>query len=209
MKTNKSHIFATLIIMPIIYFIVSFLFFRGNYEAYDYVDTYIANSNVIELTLPRYDSIEINAKSYTYKLVKGPSGTKTYYQTFFYSNKYNKYLAIISFKGFDLDKEFNNFDLETERVTKMYSYQPTIFAYSNRAQWSDAKYGTKEYPMPIFVIKITALNNGKHILPDIDEHGFQKKECNLREKIINKYVEQYLAYFLSTGEFKRLFEKNK
>lgn len=76
MKTNKSHIFASLIAMPIIYFIVSFLFFRGNYAAYGYVDTYIANSNVIELTLPRYDSIERNAKSYTYKLVKGPSGTK-------------------------------------------------------------------------------------------------------------------------------------
>ena len=196
MKINSTYVWSNLVVVPVLFYIITYLFYRGNTDAYDYVDTYLSRSKVIKLTIPKkYERI-----TEFYRFRFGKKGNREYNQFNFYSEKYKKYLAIVSFSGIDT---FGEIDLEDLCRRSFYKEQPTIFAYANTAQWNDAKYGTKNLPMPIFFIKATHLYNNQLTIgpgesppnPYVIDHNSTRK-----------FVEQYLAYFLPEDEFDRLFK---
>ena len=154
MKINSTYVWSNLVAVPVLFYIITYLFYRGNTDAYDYVDTYLSQSKVIKATIPqKYDD---QWGRYSFRF--GKKGSRNYYQFIFYSAEYKKYLAIVSFGGIDT---FGEIDLEEPSRGFLYSEQPTIFAYANITQWNDAKYGTKNLPMPIFFIKATHLYNNQ------------------------------------------------
>ncbi len=196
MKINLNYAWSSFIVVPVLFYIITGLFYRGNTDAYDYVDTYLSRSKVIKLTIPqKYERI-----TEFYRFRFGKKGNREYNQFNFYSEKYKKYLAIVSFSGIDT---FGEIDLEDLCRRSFYKEQPTIFAYANTAQWNDAKYGTRALPMPIFFIKATHLyNNQLTIGPEESPPNPYIIDYNSTRK----FVEQYLAYFLPKEEFDRLFK---
>ena len=196
MKINSTYVWSNLVVVPGLLYIITYLFYRGNTDAYDYVDTYLSRSKVIKLTIPKkYERI-----TEFYRFRFGKKGNREYNQFNFYSEKYKKYLAIVSFSGIDT---FGEIDLEDLCRRSFYKEQPTIFAYANTAQWNDAKYGTRALPMPIFFIKTTHLyNNQLTIGPEESPPNPYIIDYNSTRK----FVEQYLAYFLPEEEFDRLFK---
>ena len=196
MKINSTYVWSNLVVVPVLFYIITYLFYRGNTDAYDYVDTYLSRSKVIKLTIPKkYERI-----TEFYRFRFGKKGNREYNQFNFYSEKYKKYLAIVSFSGIDT---FGEIDLEEPSRGFLYSEQPTIFAYANTAQWNDAKYGTKNLPMPIFFIKATHLYNNQLTIGPWDSSS---SPCIIDYNSTRKFVEQYLAYFLPEEEFDRLFK---
>ena len=196
MKINSTYVWSNLVVVPVLFYIITYLFYRGNTDAYDYVDTYLSRSKVIKLTIPKkYERIR---EFYRFRF--GKKGCRNYNQFIFYSDKYKKYLAIVSFSGIDTSGEIDNEDLSR---SSLYIEQPTIFAYANTAQWNDAKYGTKNLPMPIFFIKATHLYNNQLT---IDPGESPPNPYVIDHNSTRKFVEQYLAYFLPEDEFDRLFK---
>ena len=196
MKINSTYVWSNLVVVPVLFYIITYLFYRGNTDAYDYVDTYLSRSKVIKLTIPKkYERI-----TEFYRFRFGKKGNREYNQFNFYSEKYKKYMAIVSFSGIDT---FGEIDLEDLCRRSFYKEQPTIFAYANTAQWNDAKYGTRALPMPIFFIKATHLYNNQMTISPKDP----RPNCNTIDyNSTRKFVEQYLAYFLPEDEFDRLFK---
>ena len=196
MKINLNYAWSSFIVVPVLFYIITDLFYRGNTDAYDYVDTYLSRSKVIKVTIPQ--KCDENWERYRFRF--GKKGNRKYNQFIFYSAEYKKYLAIVSFSGIDTSGEIDNEDLSRR---SFYRDQPTIFAYANITQWNDAKYGTKKLPMPIFFIKATHLyNNQLTIGPGESPPNPYIIDYNSTRK----FVEQYLAYFLPEEEFDRLFK---
>ncbi len=196
MKINLNYAWSSFIVVPVLFYIITDLFYRGNTDAYDYVDTYLSRSKVIKLTIPKkYERI-----TEFYRFRFGKKGSRNYNQFIFYSDKYKKYLAIVSFSGIDTSEEIDNEDLSR---SFLYIERPTIFAYANTAQWNDAKYGTRALPMPIFFIKATHLYNNQLTIGPWDSSS---SPYIIDYNSTRKFVEQYLAYFLPEEEFDRLFK---
>ena len=196
MKINSTYVWSNLVVVPVLFYIITYLFYRGNTDAYDYVDTYLSRSKVIKLTIPqKYERIR---EFYRFRF--GKKGIRKFNQFIFYSEKYKKYLAIVSFSGIDTYGEIDN---EDPFRSSFYKEQPTIFAYANTTQWNDAKYGTRALPMPIFFIKATHLYNNQLTIGPWDSSS---SPCIIDYNSTRKFVEQYLAYFLPEEEFDRLFK---
>ena len=196
MKINLNYAWSSFIVVPVLFYIITGLFYRGNTDAYDYVDTYLSRSKVIKLTIPKkYERI-----TDFYRFRFGKKGSRNYNQFIFYSDKYKKYLAIVSFSGIDT---YGEIDLEDLCRSSFYKEQPTIFAYANTTQWNDAKYGTRALPMPIFFIKATHLYNNQLTIGPWDSSS---SPYIIDYNSTRKFVEQYLAYFLPEEEFDRLFK---
>ena len=196
MKINSTYVWSNLVVVPVLFSIITYLFYRGNTDAYDYVDTYLKLSKVIKLTIPQ----KYERKSEFYSFRFGKNGNRKYNQFIFYSAEYKKYLAIMSFSGIDT---FGEIDIEDLSRRSFYRDQPTIFAYANITQWNDVKYGTKNLPMPIFFIKATHLYNNQLTIGPWDSSS---SPCIIDYNSTRKFVEQYLAYFLPEEEFDRLFK---
>ena len=196
MKINSTYVWSNLVAVPVLFYIITYLFYRGNTDAYDYVDTYLKQSKVIKLTIPQ--KYERKREFYSFRF--GKKGRRNNYQFIFYSAEYKKYLAIVSFSGIDT---FGEIDIEDLSRRSFYRDQPTIFAYANITQWNDAKYGTKNLPMPIFFIKATHLYNNQLTIGPWDSSS---SPCIIDYNSTRKFVEQYLAYFLPEDEFDRLFK---
>ena len=196
MKINSTYVWSNLVVVPVLFYIITYLFYRGNTDAYDYVDTYLNQSKIIKVTIPQ--KCDENWERYSFRF--GKKGSRNYNQFVFYSKKYKKYLAIVSLSGIDT---YGEIDLEDLCRSSFYKEQPTIFAYANTAQWNDAKYGTRALPMPIFFIKATHLYNNQLTIGPWDSSS---SPCIIDYNSTRKFVEQYLAYFLPEEEFDRLFK---
>ena len=52
LKINSPFVIANLVLVPLYFSFTTYFFFRGNSDAYDYMDTYLKQSKVIKLTIP-------------------------------------------------------------------------------------------------------------------------------------------------------------
>ena len=128
------------------------------------------------------------------------SESSCYSQICFYTPKYKRYLAVISFiGGYNVvqDETDKNvwYDVEKERLS-IICESKTISAYINKTQWQDPTYGTKDNPMPIFF---------KRALSGFECAGGVEDYIYIKPSVYKKFVELYLAHGLEPEEFDRLY----
>ena len=189
MKTNKYHLIGTMAAFAI-FPVITFLFFRGNGDAYGYADKYIADSEIVKITLPQnrralFDSF---ATEFGRRAKR-----QSFVQLVFYSKEYKKYVSVYSFAGIEMDG-FS--DIGDERLTLAFQGGDTYLFYANKQQWNDKHYGTKEMPMPLFY--------KDSLDPDYDDSD--KLFGVINPDILRQSVELYLTHILPSDEFDRLYK---
>lgn len=197
--SGLGYTIGAFILAPIVLLLMGKIFLSGNTKAMKYADVYIQESDTIVVDIPL--NMKREYSNYGTSFGRNNSGIVGYERSVFYSDKYKKYLVLITFKGINIEKRkyatkdgFYYIDCEQ---TRNYLKAPTISARVNRHQWNDLIYGTADNPMPIF---------WKNTLSEYDET--MTYVAIVSDEINKKFVEQYLVYGLSKKEFKRLFGKN-
>ena len=189
MKTNKYHLIGTMAAFAI-FPVITYLFFRGNGDAYGYTDKYIADSKIVKIIIPR--SRRVLSDSFVTEFSRR-SKHQSFVQMVFYSKEYKKYVSVYSFAGIEMDG-FS--DIGDERLTLAFQGGDTYLFYANKQQWNDKHYGTKEMPMPLFY--------KDSLDPDYDDSD--KLFGVINPDILRQYVELYLTYILPSDEFDRLYK---
>ena len=132
-------VFALTVATPLVVSLIAKFTLGGNKAAVPYADTYISNSDTIVVQIPDITLITPIDKIFTSRAWfagMAHSQKSTYEQICFYSPKYKRHLAVISFiggynvvqrgTGEDAWKE----DLEKQRLSIIYDSK-TISAYIN------------------------------------------------------------------------------
>ena len=195
---------ALFVIAPLLIQLIGKLFLGGNKAAAAYTDSYIRNSVKIIIEMPpKHSDIDNRYEVFTSRAwFAGMAHTETsvYNQYVFYSSKYKKYVAVISFEGgYNTIKRGTNDnpwyeDIEVSRWTVLTNVD-SISVYVNRVQWQDPTYGTEENPVPMFLDRT---------LPD--GAGYTNPPFTyLTVPVYRKFVELYLCHGLSKKEFNRLY----
>ena len=188
MKTNKYYLIGTMAAFAICP-LITFLFFRGNGDAYGYADKYIADCKIVKITIPQnrralFDSF---ATEFGRRAKR-----QSFVQLVFYSKEYEKYVSVYSFA----EIEMNGFsDIGKDRVTMAFQGGDKYLFYANKQQWNDKHYGTKEMPMPLFY--------KESVDTKFHDKGLYDK---INPDILRQYVELYLTHILPSDEFDRLYK---
>ncbi len=197
-------VFALTVATPLVVSLIAKFTLGGNKSAVPYAETYIHNSDTIVVPIPFITAITPEDKTFTSRAwFAGTAHTEvsTYSQIFFYSPKYKRYLAVISFIGGynvtrrGVGKDAWKEDLEKQRLGIIYESK-SISAYINKTQWQDPTYGTKDNPMPIFF---------KRALSGFECAGGVEDYIYIKPSVYKKFVELYLAHGLEPAEFDRLY----
>ena len=205
--SNLGTVFALTVATPLVVSLIAKFTLGGNKAATPYADTYIQNSDTIVVPIPFVTAITPIDKTFTSRAwFAGTAHTEvsTYSQICFYSPKYKRYLAVISFIGgynvaqMGTGKDAYNVDVENDRLSIIYESK-TISAYINKTQWQDPTYGTKDNPMPIFF---------KRALSGFECAGGMEDFIYIKPSVYKKFVELYLAHGLKPKEFERLYGKD-
>ena len=188
MKTNKYHLIGTMAAFAISP-LITFLFFRGNGDAYGYADKYIADSKIVKITIS--EDNEVLFKSFAKEFARRAK-RQSFVQMVFYSKEYKKYVSIYSFSEIEMDG-FS--DIGENRVSLGLHGGDTYLFYANKQQWNDKYYGTKEMPMPLFY--------KESVDTKFHDKGLYDK---INPDILRQYVELYLTHILPSDEFDRLYK---
>jgi len=154
-------------------------------DGYKYIDEYIQHSKQIKLDLNT--SFNGGFDEYLQSYTKRSSTTANDRNVYpFYSNIYKKYFAIQEFDA------GTNFMVQMHRT----KFNDTIVASVNDLEMTDPSYGSKNNPIPVLKIKINVPgdNPGLNVL-------------NISENRYRYNVGEYLTYFKSKSDFKKMFEK--
>ena len=189
MKTNKYHLIGTMAAFAI-FPVITYLFFRGNSDAYGYADKYIADSKIVKIIIPR--SRRVLSDSFVTEFSRR-SKHQSFVRMVFYSKEYKKYVSVYSFAGIE---KRDYFDIGKFRVANALQSGYTYLFYANKQQWNDKHYGTKEMPMPLFY--------KDSLDPDYDDSDELFGVIN--PDILRQYVELYLTHILPSDEFDRLYK---
>jgi len=189
MFRGLGYTFGMFIGIPLLLIIVNFLFFRGNQVMHKEVDSYIANSKIIEIFIPV--GIEHDSEGYYPKLTQG-NNIKRIIRVCFYSTAHRKHLELITFNGYD-SRDGNNYDNNYTRSAVIHS-GGYFLVRANKVQWNDPAYGTEANPVPVFGVKVIKSGTGD-----------SQVAFDVPDNINRIFVEQYLDHFLSKKDFKKLF----
>lgn len=215
-----GYVFGAFVIMPITIIIINMFFFKGNNVTQAQITNYINDSKVMEIYIPKsgygrfnenafnqgYETKE-NYESYRIGLSRKHSGYKTIHRFIFFSKKYNKYLVLLTFDGFDYTDAFNTEKVKTEKNGQrgdVASAGHYFIVRINNRQWNDKDYGTEINPVPIFGVTVSGR--------DYDEMQ-QKYLENARvyfdvsDELNRVFVGQYMNYFLSEKDLKKWFSE--
>ena len=197
-------VFSLTVATPLLVSLIAKFTLGGNKAAVPYADTYIRNSDTIVVQIPYFTQITPIDKVFTSRAWfagMAHSEKSTYEQICFYSPKYKRHLAVISFIGgynvaqMGTGEDAYNVDVENDRLSIIYESK-TISAYINKTQWQDPTYGTKDNPMPIFF---------KRALSGFECAGGMEDFIYIKPSVYKKFVELYLAHGLEPEEFDRLY----
>ena len=197
-------VFSLTVATPLLVSLIAKFTLGGNKAAVPYADTYIRNSDTIVVQIPYFTQITPIDKVFTSRAWfagMAHSEKSTYEQICFYSPKYKRHLAVISFIGgynvaqMGTGEDAYNVDVEEERFT-IICESKTISAYINKTQWQDPTYGTKDNPMPIFF---------KKSLTGMESCASETDLLTIKPSVYKKFVELYLAHGLEPEEFDRLY----
>lgn len=214
-----GYVFGAFVIMPIIIIIINMFFFKGNNVTQEQITNYINDSKMIEVYIPeaeyddavdedafhRGDETKKNYESYRIGVSKKHSAYKTIHRFIFFSKKYNKYLALLTFDGFDYSDAFNTEKVKTEKNGQrgdVASAGHYFIVRINNRQWNDKDYGTEINPVPIFGVTVSGRGYDElqqEYLEDARVYFYVSDELN------RVFVGQYLNYFLAEEDFKKWF----
>ena len=180
-------ILTVLIGAPLLIWGLNVLFFPKNNVNESSVNAYINNSIEMELNVPKDTSVIVEMKTIFTGIetafLRGKTKKIRYSKLTFYNVEYQKYFTLI------ID------------YTKIYSYsalalgQTTIIRV-NKEDFNSSNYGTKEMPIPIFMMNIPQYKN---------ENSFMKDK--ITEQQYQNIVYYYLSYIIPKKEFKDRFGK--
>ena len=199
---------AVFALIPILLYFYNVLYLENvDLKVKSYTNRYIVDSDTIEVAIPFTPDLDRKQKKYitSLSISKWGNNIKCYNTATFYSEKYKRYLSLVTFNGYNTYREVDQkgeehiFDAELERedFINSRSYNMIISAHVNRIQWNDSSYGTKENPMPIF---------WKRTLSDYDSE--MEYVATVSDRINRNFVREYLLRFLPKKEFKRLYGIN-
>ncbi|MDH6355618.1 hypothetical protein M2132_001963 [Dysgonomonas sp. PH5-45] len=177
---NLKGILVVLIGVPLLIWGLNILIFPKN-DGEKYVDEYINNSVVI--------NVEDSDIDFEFKIKTVYTGIQT---AFLRGKISGRKVKTMSFYDKNYKKYFMLFDI---------LYKPTsgtiIKANVNKYDLDSPDYGTKENPIPIFMLDIPKYaDNPSYMKAKITDEQY----CNT--------VKFYLSYMMSKREFKKRFEKN-
>jgi hypothetical protein len=195
MKISKyiSWFIVIFVIAPVLVFLINFLFFPKNGDAEKYVTDYIENSTEIKLYVPSRKEADKYFKTdrvYTglgTAFSRGKLSGKRVEKMVFFNNEYQKYfsLSIIAEKEIQFDAYYR---IASGR---------DVIAEVNKYELESPDYGTRENPVPIFMLNI----------PNVTHPDFIK--VLITEEQYVRTVSFYLTYIMPKKEFKERFEKGK
>ncbi|EAQ7793718.1 hypothetical protein NJB59_004329, partial [Salmonella enterica] len=206
------------VVVPVVIYVVNFLFFHGNKVTQEQVTQYINDSRIIEVFIPRVtmldvklenstdgnmveDGSRLDSENYRIKLSR-KDNLKRIKRFIFYSKKYNRYMMLINFDGFDYGGPYN-FDLNDDRNSVIFSGRYFMVRINNK-QWGDVRYGSEKKPVPIFGVTLSG-RGYESVAPQVlaTDRGYS----DVSERLNRIFVEQYLNNFLPNDDFKKLFAK--
>ncbi|EBS7635454.1 hypothetical protein CDR68_17105 [Salmonella enterica] len=208
-----GYVFGAFVIMPIIIIIINVFFFRGNKVTQEQITQYVNDSKVIEVYIPKtnYDEIDEDAfhrgnetkqnyERYRTGLSRKGSHTGRINRFIFFSKKYNKYLVLLTFNGFDYSGDFNTDknDLRDGVVWDGHYFMVRV----NNKQWNHINYGTEVNPVPVFCVTLSGRgfeDKGPGVLEE------QRSFSDVSDDLNRVFVGQYLNYFLPEEEFEKFF----
>lgn len=216
------------IVVPVIITVVNFLFFRGNQITKQQITQYINDSSTIEVFIPPQkiddyvinimnvemekmakienmkDTSKLKYETYSPKITQRGDNTKVIYRFTFYSKKYNRYMVLINFDGFEYyDGALSNHDHNYERNRVIYSGRYFMVRVNNK-QWNDKNYGSEINPVPVFGVTLSG-RGYEEFSPGVLVES--RKQSDVSDKINRIFVEQYLNYFLPSDAYKKLFSE--
>ena len=207
MKINKTimgWLVVIFIIAPGAVFLINLFFFPQNKVVEKDVDFYINNSSTIELDMAnnanifkyiysndQYDYMNCDFKSHDVytglqtAFLRGKLTEKWVRNMIFYNNAYQKYFSLT---------------IIPEKTAQCEAYyacirDKPIFARINNFEMNSPDYGTRDNPVPIFMLEIPGVRD-----PDF-------LEAVITEDQYRRTVSFYLTHMMPKKEFKERFEK--
>jgi hypothetical protein len=186
---SKGYIVGLLFGIPLFIVAVNFLFFRGNSPSNNDVNQYISQS-IIDTILVK--AIVPEGEQYITSISRRgqPSAFLDKYPAF--SKKYNKHFVVMIFDGFDPNTQNRGYFLCSGDFN-------TLTIRINQNQLRDARYGTKQNPVPVFAIDMLNLKwKGA---------GCEADPFHVSDRANFIFVEEYLKFFMPEDEFEKMFKK--
>ncbi len=184
-----GYIIGTVIVVPIVLYLLNLIFFTPRKVTENQIDNYIENSIETKDNVGKYppyvpgnlgkEKLGLNSKSVT-RVLDRHSQYLVYHGYSYYSKKHKKFfnLIVINWGG----GIYNGLDEEED-----------IFIYVNKEDLNNPEYGTIDNPVPI----LHFIGVNKSIRPD--NKDFNKIYMS---NIYRENVKLYLTYFMSKKEFK-------
>jgi hypothetical protein len=186
---GKGYIVSLLFGIPLFIVLVNFLFFRGNNPSNDDVNKYI-NQSIIDTILVK--AILPKGEQYITSISRRGQPSAFIYKYPTYSKKFNKHFVVMLFLGFDPNSRNRRMFLGSDEFN-------TLTIRINQNQLGDARYGTKQNPVPVFVIDMLNLKwKGA---------GWDTDPFHVSDRANFIFVEEYLKFFMPESDFEKMFKK--
>jgi hypothetical protein len=182
------------VVVPLLYYLISLIFYAPNKVTETAINQYIADSTIIKIKMnpnPLIDRIKNDStgghiKTYIAFLSRHNKGNRDYGTNIFYCKEYGKYFSAI----FLSERKFLWIDLN--------SYDKNVFLTINKKDFNNPKYGSLKNPVP--VLKITGVDSS--IRDDNKDFDNLYMDSTYR-----KNVKIYIEYLMPKKEFKERFGK--
>jgi hypothetical protein len=192
-----GYVLGMTIVIPLILYIISLIFYAPNKVTEAIISQYIKDSKTIMESIEGISFKEfldsdlniggVKTKTITLYLARNNTGTRDYYCYGFYSKKYNKYFRLMTFvEGMGVFPSVNDGDKENILITV------------NEEELNNPAYGTLKKPVPI--LKFTGVDASLRT----DNKDYDQAYM---DTVYRNNVEMYLKYLMPKKEFKERFGK--
>jgi len=189
-----GYIIGTVILVPLLLYIISVIFYSPNKITDNQINQYITNSINLQDNVghsPTFkeiddskDRIGYQIETITFFLSRHGEGDRWYYTYIYLSKKYKKYFRLTVI-------------VEGGGIINRVTYENDIILTVNREDLNSPKYGTIDNPVP--VLKFIGVNKS------IRNNNLDYNKAYM-DKMFHDNVEMYLKYIMPKKEFKERFK---
>ena len=188
-----------IVVVPLLAWVVNFIFYSGNRASDEQVQQYIENSITEIFIENKKDRLDKGYIIYTRKLQRRRGGIITFRWSLFYDENYKKFYSLITFDDLHKSDDKRNFVMER-------SDSATYRILINKDQLNNPNYGTKDNPIPIWPIELL-----KYDKTDLSDDSLRTEELTemigLSSEVTQLHIQQYLTHFMPKEEYKEMFNK--